>query len=88
MADDFSVNLLKTIAAQMFYLCGLQTAREMYGKSYFSLGIGEKTAVDQAVLAMVGGNFQSLTPEALQAQKPQAPAGFQAQSVGPEAKKG
>jgi hypothetical protein len=31
----------------------------MYGKSYFSLGIGEKIAVDQAVQGMVSGNFMS-----------------------------
>lgn len=87
MPDDFAVNLLKAIAAEMFYLCGLQTAREMFGKSYFSLGAGEKAAVDQATIAMIAGNYQMLTPEWLQAQKSQAPAGFQVQTVEPGAKK-
>jgi hypothetical protein len=86
MADDFGVNLLKTIAAEMFYLCGLQTAREMFGKGYFSLGAGEKVAVDQATIAMIGGNFQMLTPEWLQGQKSQGSAGFQVQTAEPKAK--
>ena len=86
MADDFSVNLLKAIAAQNYYLCGLQTARELFGKSYFSLGLSEKAAVDQATLAMVGGNYLMLTPEFLSQQKAQSTVGFQTQQ-GTEAPK-
>jgi hypothetical protein len=78
--EKFETNLLKVIAAELYYLLGLQAAREMYGKSYFSLGVGEKAAVDQAVLGAVGGNYNSITPEFLkgqQAQQPSQPIGFQ-----------
>jgi hypothetical protein len=85
MAEDFSVNLLRTIAAEMFYLCGLQTAREMFGKGYFSLGVAEKASVDQATLSMIATTFQQLTPEWFRDQKPQGTAGFQVQ--GTETKK-
>jgi hypothetical protein len=35
----------------------------MFGKSYFSLGISEKIAVDQAVAGMVWINIQNIKPE-------------------------
>jgi hypothetical protein len=81
VADEFELNLLKVIAAQNFYLCGLQTAREMFGKSYFSLGISEKVVVDQSVIGLVGANFRGITPELLNEQKPQEPVGFQSHQV-------
>lgn len=79
MNDEFALNLLKVIAAEQFYLCGLHTARDMFSKSYFSLGAAEKAAVDQTVLALVGANFRDITPELLNAQRPQEPVGFQSQ---------
>lgn len=87
MTDDFNVNLLKAIAAQNYYLCGLQTARELFGKSYFSLGFSEKVTVDQTTLAMVGGNYQMLTPEFLSQQRAQSTLGFQTQQGSEEPKK-
>jgi hypothetical protein len=78
MAEEkFSDNLMRVIAAELHFLNGLTAAREMFGKSYFSLGLSEKTAVDQAVLGMVAGNYQNLTPESL-SQTTQQPAGFRA----------
>jgi hypothetical protein len=66
MAEEkFSDNLLRAIAAELHFLSGMTAAREMFGKSYFSLGIGEKGAVDQAVFGMVAANFQTLTAESL-----------------------
>jgi hypothetical protein len=77
MADEiFSENLMRVIAAELHLLNGMTAAREMFGKSYFSLGIGEKAAVDQAVTGMIGGNYQGLTPEALVSQATQQPMGF------------
>lgn len=87
MADDFGINLLKAITAELFFLCGMQAAREMYGKRYFALGVGEKAAVDQATIAMIGGNYQLITPEWLQSQKTQGSAGFQAQPAESREKK-
>jgi hypothetical protein len=75
--ENFTVNLLRLVAAQLWVSLGLQTAREMYGKSYFSLGAGEKAVVDQAVNTMTAGNYQLLTPAYLAAQNPKAPMGFQ-----------
>lgn len=79
--EKFETNLLKMIAAELYFLVGLQAAREMYGKSYFSLGAAEKLIVDQVVLAQVGGNYRTLTPEALRAQTTQQAMGFQVQSA-------
>lgn len=74
--DDFSINLMRAIYAQLHFQSGLSAAREMYGKSYFSLGTGEKIAVDQAVLGMVAANYQNTTAESLTGQKVQEPMGF------------
>lgn len=82
MDEEFLANLLKSISASMFFMAGMTAAREMYGKSYFSLGHAEKTALDQVVLGFVGSNFQSLTPEALRGRASQQPVGFQAPSAG------
>jgi hypothetical protein len=77
MAEEkFSDNLMRAIAAELHLLNGMTAAREMFGKSYFSLGLSEKIAVDQAVLAMVAANYQSLTAESLAAQKAQESMGF------------
>lgn len=79
MAEEkFSDNLMRAIYAQLLFQSGLLAAREMYGKSYFSLGIGEKAAVDQAVIGMVASNYQNTTAEMLAGQKTQEPMGFRA----------
>src|SRR6266478_10162783 len=63
--EDFDRNLLRMITAELLLLNGMTLAREMYGKSNFALGIGEKIAVDQTVLNMLSGNYQMITPEFL-----------------------
>jgi hypothetical protein len=73
---DFNENLSRLIAAQLYLLLGMTAAREMFGKSFFALGAGERAAVDQAVLAVVWANFQTITPELLEAPKPPQQAGF------------
>lgn len=79
MAEEkFSDNLMRAIVAQLHLLNGMTAAREMFGKSYFSLGALEKASVDQTVIAMIGGNYQSLTPEFLATQQAQQPVGFRA----------
>jgi hypothetical protein len=41
MADEtFPVNLMRMIAAELHLLNGMTAAREIFGKSYFSLGSG------------------------------------------------
>jgi hypothetical protein len=77
MADEsFTNDLLRAVAAQLHLLNGLTVAREMFGKSYFSLGVSEKLTVDQMVMTMVAGNYQTLTPELLSGQKPVEQVGF------------
>jgi hypothetical protein len=74
--ENFADNLMRVVAAELHLLNGLTAAREMFGKSYFSLGAGEKAAVDQAVLGMIAANYQWVTPENLAAQQAQRPMGF------------
>jgi hypothetical protein len=69
---------LRAIAAELHVLSGLAVAREMYGKSYFSLGVMEKASVDQTALGMVASNYQNLTPENLASQKAPEAMGFRA----------
>jgi hypothetical protein len=61
--EQFNQNLLRLLCAENFFVASLTASREMYGKSYFSLGVSEKQALDQIVLNSIGGNYQSLTPE-------------------------
>ena len=66
MTDEiFEANLLRWISSELYFSLGMQASREMYGKSYFSLGVAEKTAVDNAVGATVRANYQAMTPELL-----------------------
>ena len=78
MADEkFSENLMRAIVAELHVLNLQNDSREMFERSYFSLGIGDKTAVDQVVLALVGGSYSAVTPEWLAGPQPsQQPAGF------------
>jgi len=82
--NEFSTNLLRAIAAQLHFMAGMQAAREMYGKGYFSLGAGEKATVDHAVLTSIGANYQFLTSEALHSETGKQPMGFQAQGGDPK----
>jgi hypothetical protein len=79
MAEDFNTNMMRMICGTLYFSASMQASREMYGKSYFSLGIGERAALDQVVLASVAANFQNVTPEKLASQSTAKPAGFQIQ---------
>ena len=74
--DNFDTNLLRLLCAETFFLCSMTASQGMYGKSYFSLGVAEKQAVDQTVLNSIIGNFQSLTPEWFGVPKADQPTGF------------
>ena len=78
MADEtFPVNLMRALVAEAHVLNLQSASREMFGRSYFSLGIGDKMAVDQVVLAVVAANYAGVTPEWLAGPQPsQQPAGF------------
>jgi hypothetical protein len=76
MADEYAENLLRAAVAQLQLLSTLVAAREMFGKSYWSLGAGERVAVDQTAYAMAGMNYQDLTREAFPGPSKQEPIGF------------
>jgi hypothetical protein len=71
----FSENLMRAVLAELHFLNCVTSAREMFGRSYFSLGLSEKAAVDQAVLGGMAGNYAVVTPEWLAGQQMQ-PVGF------------
>jgi hypothetical protein len=83
--EKFAVNLLRMIAAAGYFQTSLIAAREMFGKSYFSLGVAEKVAVDQALLANIGANYQQITPDLLEAQQARQQMGFPIQAPWPTA---
>jgi hypothetical protein len=88
MAEEkFGENLMRMIAGELHVLSSLAVAREMFGKGYFSLGAGERAIVDQAVMTMVGANYQAITPQYLAAQTPQQPLGFGVQAAAPKPEK-
>ncbi|HEY6619123.1 MAG TPA: hypothetical protein VIY68_06250 [Steroidobacteraceae bacterium] len=79
MAEEkFDENLLRMIAAELHFSNAMAAAREMYGKGYFSLGVGERVAVDHAVFAAIGANYQAITPAYLASHTAQQPMGFRA----------
>ncbi len=85
MANDdeelFTSDLIRMVAAELYSLMSLTASREMFGRSYYSLGIGEKNAVDQIVLQQVGGNYVGITPELLRSQGLRQPLGFEIPSL-------
>ena len=75
--EDFLTNIARMIAAELYGMLNLQTAREMFGRSYFSLGVAEKAVVDQTCFSGLAANYQALTPENLKKQTVPGQAGFQ-----------
>ena len=80
---EYASNLLRWNASVAYAHFGLSVAREMFGKSYFSLGIQEKAAVDNAAFGMVAGNYQYLTSQNLTTPAVPSPVGFQMSSPTP-----
>jgi hypothetical protein len=88
MADNtFSENLLRLLTAQITLLIGMTAAQQMFGRGYFSLSVTERAAVDQAVLGLVLGNYQALTPEFLAGPTPPQQAGFGIPAAAPTSEK-
>jgi hypothetical protein len=77
MAEErFSENLNRLIAAELHFFNRMTASREMFGNSYFSLGISEKAVVDQTVTATISGIYQGITPASLEAPHVEQPMGF------------
>lgn len=76
----FSDNLLRMISAVLYQILTQQTAREMFGRSYMSLGAAEKVTLDQTVFQFVASSYQAITPDTIRTQQQHKPqAGFQPQ---------
>jgi hypothetical protein len=69
---------MRMIAAELHLLNCVTAAREMFGRGYFALGVGERAIVDQTILQHAGGIYNALTPEYLASQRTQHPVGFHA----------
>jgi hypothetical protein len=74
---DFQINLLRMIAAELWFSNRLTVAREFLGKSYLSLSVAEKFSVDSLVQGTLGSDYQAITENFLRGQKAQQPLGFQ-----------
>jgi hypothetical protein len=74
--ETFTENLMRTVVAELHFLNCVTAGRDMFGRSYFSLGATEKAAVDQAVLGAIGGNYSAITKEWLAGQKAEQAMGF------------
>jgi hypothetical protein len=61
--EQYRQNLTRLACAELFSLVSMTASREMYGKSYFSLGAAEKAALDQTVLSSISANYFALVPE-------------------------
>ena len=83
-SEDFTTNMLRMICASVYSSACMQTAREMFGKSYFALGVAEKVTVDQTTLMMIASNYQNVTPEVLASQVAPKPTGFRIPDPEPE----
>jgi hypothetical protein len=80
MAELFTDNLLRMIGAVLYQILLHQTAREMFGKSYPSLGVAEKLSLEQTVFQLVALSYQAITPESLRSQQQHKPqVGFQSE---------
>jgi hypothetical protein len=78
-----SDDLIKFIAASVYFSAQMTAAREMFGKGFFSLSASEIAAVQAAVYNNVSLLAQGLTPEQLKqltGQVARATAGFQTPS--------
>lgn len=78
--EEYELNLARLACASQYFVASMIAAREMYGKSYFSLGAEEKQSLDQTVYRSIFGNLASITPATFQAPT-QAQTGFQPPDV-------
>jgi hypothetical protein len=63
--QNFEVDLLHLLVAELWFAISMKAARELYGRSYFALGIGERMALDHVVASAVGATYSAITPALL-----------------------
>ena len=74
--QNFEVDLLRLLVAEIWFAISMKAARELYGRSYFALGVGERVALDHMIVATVGATYSVITPALLRPQ-PRRVTGFQ-----------
>lgn len=68
MPTDYETNLVRVQTAVAHAQLAMTIAREMFGKSFFALGVQERSIVDGHVVPMIGHYYGMLSPEGLQQQ--------------------
>ena len=65
---SFEGDLLRLLVAEIWFAISMKAARELFGRSYFALGMGERLALEQVVAATVGAMYSEITPALLRPQ--------------------
>ena len=73
--QNFEVDLLRLLVAEIWFAISMKAARELYGRSYFALGVGERVALDHVMAMMVGATYSDVTPTLFRPQ-PKRVTGF------------
>ena len=73
MSEKFSEDILRFIAAEVHLLNAQTAARELFGRSYFSLRPGDRNEVNQKVYRSVFNLYRWVTPEHLAGKEEQPP---------------
>jgi hypothetical protein len=61
--ESGEIDLMRLLIAEIWFGISMKAAREMYGRSYFSLGMMEKFALDQTVASMVAAHYFAMGPQ-------------------------
>jgi hypothetical protein len=63
--ENFEVDLLRFLVAELWFAISMKAARELFGRSYFALGLGERAALDHMLAVTVGATYLQITPALL-----------------------
>jgi hypothetical protein len=63
--QNFEVDLLRLLVSELWFAISMKAARELFGRSYFALGYGERVALDHIMAATVGATYLEITPALL-----------------------
>lgn len=77
MSDaNYPTDLLRLVASQLYLQNLLTVSRDMFGKPYFALGLGEKDAVDKTTLQHIDLIYRYIGPDFFRRPEPSNPVGF------------
>lgn len=81
--ENREIDLMRLLIAEIWLGISMKVARELYGRSYFSLGMIEKSVLDQTVASLVATHYYALAttlPQQPAISQPRR-AGFQPESA-------